>query len=148
MATIYVKRQGSILLPISASDDVEMLRLPERRIITIEADARAPLKMKRWFHAMVQLLCEATGRWPTPAEAKKEILIRTGFFESFVIDADGSTRYSAQSTADWQYLEWRAFLDKAVPFVVENYVGETRAQFRNRVDAFLGVKLKEAWEHE
>jgi hypothetical protein len=47
---------------------------------------------------------------------------------------------------DWGLLEWRAFLDVAVPFVIENYVGESRATFRNRVDAFLGIKFKEAWE--
>jgi hypothetical protein len=56
--------------------------LPERRLITITADAKAPLKLKRWFFAMLQLLCEATGRWPTPEIARKEIMIRTGFFES------------------------------------------------------------------
>lgn len=122
--------------------------LPERRLITITAEPRAPAKLKRWFFAMLQLLCEATGRWPTPEIARKEIMIRTGFFESMVIAGDGSTRFSAQSISGWGLIEWRAFLDVAVPYVIEHYVGESRASFRNRVDAFLGIKLSEAMNGE
>lgn len=141
-----MQRQGRVLLPLAASDERDVLLLPERRILTVEANAKAPLRLKRWFHAMLHLLVEATGKWPTVAAAKEELLVRTGFFESIVIGADGTTRFSAQSTRDWQLVEWRQFLDVAVPYVVEHYVGETRAQFRDRVDAFLGIKYKEAWE--
>lgn len=141
-----VQRQGQALLPVSASDRTALMLLPERRLITITAEPRAPTKLKRWFFAMLQLLCEATGRWPSTEVARKEIMIRTGFFESMVISGDGSTRFTPQSVADWGLIEWRAFLDAAVPFVIENYVGESRANFRNRVDAFLGIKYKEAWE--
>lgn len=148
MIEFCVQRRGQRLEPLSASDRAEMVLLPERRIITITAAPKAPLKLQRWFHAMLQLLVEATGLWGDVRAAKRDILIRTGFFESVVINGDGSTRFNPQSTAEWGLIEWRAFLDRAVPFVIENYVGESRANFRNRVDAFLGIKLAEALREE
>ncbi len=146
MVEFYVQLRGRLLLPLSASDLEEMERLPERRILRVDADAKAPLKLKRWFFAMMQLLCEATGRWPTPEHARRELMVRTGYFESIVIAGDGSTRFNPQSMADWKASDWRTFLDRAIPYIIEHYAGETRAQFRDRVDAFLGIKLKDAWE--
>ena len=146
MVTIYMQRRGHLLLPLSASDKLSMEALPERRLLTIEGDAKAPEKLKRWFFAMLQLLVEATGRWPTPEEARREIMVKVGYFDSIVISGDGSTRFTPRSMAGWQASDWRAFLDVAIPYIIENYAGETRAKFRDRVDAFLGIKLKEAWE--
>lgn len=146
MVEIYMQRRGSLLLPVSASDEMELLRLPERRFLTIEANAKAPLKLKRWYFAMLQLLVEATGRWPTKEIAHRELMIAAGFFDSVVISGDGSTRFTPQSVSGWEFLEWRAYLDRLLPIVISRYVGETPAQFRNRVDAFLGIKLREAWE--
>lgn len=146
MVEFCVQRLGGVLEPLSAADRSVMMLLPQRRILTITAEPRAPLKLQRWFHAMLALLVEATDRWGDVRSAKREILIRTGFFESIVINGNGDTRFNPQSTAEWGLLEWRAFLDRAVPFVIENYVGETKGSFRARVDAFLGIKFREAWE--
>lgn len=146
MVEFYVQRRGHLLLPLNASDRMAMDALPERRLITVNADTVAPPKLKRWFFAMLQLLVEATGRWPTVEMARREIMVRTGFFDSIVISGDGTTRFTPQSMAGWQAVEWRAFLDVAIPYIIEHYAGGTRAQFRDKVDAFLGIKLKEAWE--
>lgn len=144
MVEIVTQRRGDALVPVSEADRQVLILLPERRFITISAEPKAPLKLQRWFHAMLALLVEATGRWPTVAIAKREILIRTGFFSSMVISTNGDSRITPESTAEWGLVEWRLFLDRALPFIVENYVGETRAQFRDRVDAFVGIKYKDA----
>lgn len=142
-----VVRRGAYLAPVSASDEREILRLPERRVITVQAEPRAPDKLKRWYRAMVQLLQEATDRWPNREVAHKELMIRAGFFESFVISADGQmTKFRPQSTGDWDLVQWREYLDRVIPIIISDYVGETRAEFRDRVDRFLGIKFKEAWE--
>lgn len=96
---------------------------------------------------MVQLLAEATGKWPDRDAAHNELMIRSGFFDSFILDNAGNLqRFRAQSTADWDIVKWRAYLDAVIPLIIRDYVGETRAEFRDRVDRFLGIKLKEAWE--
>lgn len=146
MAEIYVQRRGGILLPVSAPDEQAIKLLPERRILTADIDANAPLRLKRWYFAMVSLLVEATGRWPDKETADKELMILAGMFESVVIHGDGTTRFTPQSKSQWGFLQWRAYLDRLIPIIVERFVGETPAKFRNRVDAFLGIKLKEAWE--
>jgi hypothetical protein len=144
---LYLQRRGSLLVPVSAADEIEIQRLPERRVFTGVVDAKAPLRLKRWYRAMVHLLCEATGRWPSQEIAHRELLMRAGFFESFVISADGkTTRYTPASTVDWGLVEWRSYLDVVIPIIIRDYVGETRAEFRDRVDRFLGIKYKEAWE--
>lgn len=146
MTEILVQRQGHVLLPISASDERELILLPERRIITLEANAKAPLRLRRWYWAMLQLLVEATGNWPTKQAAHEALLIRCGYFESVVINGDGTTRFTAQSVVEWQFLEWRAYIDVLMPIISANYIGETPAKFRDRVDRFLGIKMKEAWQ--
>lgn len=144
MVEFCVQRQEGILLPISASDRAELMLLPEKRFITITANPQASLRLRRWFHAMLQLLVEATGLWPNVEMAKRQLLVKCGFFDSLVISNDGSTRFTPQSTTEWGNAEWRAFLDVAVPYVIEHYVGESRANFRDRVDAFVGIRYKEA----
>jgi len=139
-----VQRRSDALIPISEADRQVLVLLPERRFITVTAEPKAPLKLQRWFHAMLALLVEATNRWPTVAIAKREILIRTGFFSSMVISTNGDARITPESTAEWGMVEWRQALDVIVPFVIENYVGESHAKFRDRVDAFVGIKFKEA----
>lgn len=143
---LYLQRRGKLLVPVSAVDEVEIMRLPERRVLTGSIDAVAPVRLKRWYRAMVHLLCEATGRWPNQEVAHKELLMKAGFFESFVISTNGDTRYKPQSTAGWGLMEWRNYLDVVIPIVIRDYVGETRAEFRDRVDRFLGIKYREAWE--
>lgn len=146
MVEIVTQRRGDALVPVSEADRQVLILLPERRFITIDAEPRAPERLKRWFFALLQLLVEATGRWPTPEIARREIMTRTGFFSSMVINTNGDARITPLSMTGWGYVEWRQFLDVALPFIIENYVGETRAQFRDRVDAFVGIKYREAWE--
>lgn len=143
---LYLQRRGKFLLPISAVDEIEILKLPERRVLTASVDAAAPIRLKRWYRAMVHLLCEATGRWPNQEVAHRELMMKAGFFSSFVISTNGDTRYTPQSTAEWGLTEWRNYLDVVLPIVIRDHVGETRAEFRDRVDHFLGVRYKEAWE--
>lgn len=145
MVEIYLQRRGSVLVPISASDDVEIKRLPERRLLTAEINGKTPMKIQRWYRAAVQLLTEATGRWPNRDIAHNEIMIRAGYFESMTISTDGTTRYFAASTREWGLVEWREAMDRLIPVLIM-FAGETPAQYRNRVDAFLGIKLKEAME--
>lgn len=141
----YAQRRGGLILPLGEADRRAMDALPERRLITLTGTVKAPVKLARWFFAALALLVEATSRWPTVEMARREIMIRTGFFDSIVIAGDGTTRFTAQSMAGWDASDWRAFLDVAIPYIIENHVGETRAKFRDRVDAFLGLKLAEAW---
>ena len=146
MVEIVTQRRGDALVPVSEADRQVLILLPERRFITISAEPKAPLKLQCWFHAMLALRVEATNRWPTVSIAKREILIRTGFFSSMVISTNGDARITPESTAEWGMVEWRQALDVIMPFVIENYVGETHARFRDRVDAFVGIKYREAWE--
>lgn len=139
-------RRDASLVPAAAADQQELLRLPEKRFLVAEVDTNPPLKIQRWYWSMVALLVEATGNWPNKEQAHKHFMITAGFFESVVIQGDGSTRFFPMSIAGWGYLDWRTYLDRLMPIIVERYVGETRAQFRNRVDAYIGFKLKEAWE--
>lgn len=113
--------------------------------MSVKAHPDVPPKIARWYRAGVQLLVEATGRWPNREAAHFEIMIRSKRVESFVINDDGETRYNAMSTLDWGYTEWREYLDDAIPIMM-TYAGESRAQFRDRVDKFFGMKLREAWE--
>lgn len=145
MVDFCVQRRGGALLPISASDNVELLRIPERRVVSIATQSAPPGKLPRWYRAGVQLLVEATGRWPNREIAHREIMMKAGFFESFVISTAGDVRYTPQSTSGWGLIEWREFLDRAIPVMLE-FSGETRAEFRDRVDRFFGIRLKEAWE--
>lgn len=123
----------------------DLLLLPERRVISIEVHPKAPAKIARWYRAGVDILVEATGRWPNRDIAHKEIMIESGYIESFVISTNGDARISAVSQAGWDLIEWRQFLDRAMPVMLK-FAGESRAQFRDRVDRFFGIKFKEAWE--
>lgn len=138
------QRRGPSLIPVTASDEQEILRIPERRVINVTVSVPAPPKIARWYRAGVQLLVEATGRWPNRDLAHAEIMMKAGFFESFVISTHGDVRYTPKSTAGWGLVEWREYLDKALPVMLV-YAGETRAQFRDRVDRFFGIKFQEAW---
>jgi hypothetical protein len=141
-----VQRRGGILVPLSSADMADMTRLPERRIITLDADVKAPAKLKRWYWALCSLLVEATGRWASKEIAHREFMFQAGMIESIVISTNGDYRITPISTAGWEFVEWREYLDRLLPIVAEKYAGETQARFRNRVDAFLGIRLKEAWE--
>lgn len=145
MVTFCAQRRGNIIIPASESDYREMIRLPERMVFSLESNPRAPLKLTRWYWAALQLLVEATGRWPNKDVANREISIQAGYVESIVINTGGDYRVSAISKSGWGLVEWREFIDAAVP-VMLRFVGETRAQFRDRVDRFFGIKFKEAWE--
>ena len=146
MVDFVGQRKGHLILPLSDSDAAELLRIPERRAFTVSISPGAvPLKLQRWYRAGVQLLVEATGRWPNRDVAHREIIIRAGFFESFVISTNGNVRYTPASTAGWGLVEWREFIDRALPILLE-FAGESRADFRARVDRFFGIKFKEAYE--
>lgn len=123
-----------------------MLLLPVRRLITVTATTKTPAKLRRWYFALCSLLVEATGRWPTKEIAHKEFMFLAGMVESIVISTNGDYRTTPVSTAAWDYSDWRAYLDRLMPIILERFVGESRAAFRNRVDAFVGIKFKEAWE--
>lgn len=144
MVEFAVSRAGILLRPVSASDMEEMVRLPERRIITITAEPVAQDKVKRWYRAMVQTLVEATGRWPNTEVAHRELLLRSGFFSSMVIDKQGSARFTPESTANWGSIQWRDYLDKVVPLIIEDYAPDARREFRSKVDRHLGITYKEA----
>lgn len=147
MIDFCVQRRGSVLLPVTASDEAELKLLPQFRVMNAEISADAPLKLKRWYRSMIQLLTEATGKWPDRDAAHTELMIRSGYFDSFILDAAGNLqRFKAQSTVDWDIVKWRAYLDAVIPLIIRDYVGETRAEFRDRVDRYLGIKLKEVWE--
>lgn len=143
MVDLCMQRKGEAFVCVSSSDRMEILRLPERRVFSVSATLPAPPKIQRWYRAGVQLLVEATGRWPNREIAHREIMMRAGYFESFVISTSGDTRYTPASTAGWQYVEWREFIDRTLPILLE-FAGESRADFRNRVDRFFGISLKEA----
>jgi len=145
MIDLCVQRRGLALLPVSRSDEIEIGRLPERRVFSITANPAAPPKVSRWYRAGVQLLVEATGRWANREIAHREIMFKAGYFESFVISTDGTHRVTPISTAGWGAVEWQEFLNHALPVMLQ-FAGETQAQFRDRVDRFFGIKLKEAWE--
>lgn len=146
MIELWVYRKGEVLIPASASDRMEIARLPQMKMGTAAIHMRPSKKLPRWYRAMVQLLTEATGRWPNRELAHKELMVRSGFFESFVINGSGDARITPMSTAEWDAVQWRAYLDVCIPLILREYVGGTRAEFRDRVDAFLGIKLREAWE--
>lgn len=145
MVTFCAQRKGNILLPVSEPDFREMARIPERRVFSFETNPKVPLKLSRWYWAALALLVEATGRWPTKEIANKEITIQAGYVESIVINTGGDYRISAVSKSEWGLIDWREFLDAAIPVMLQ-FAGETRAQFRDRVDRFFGIKLREAWE--
>lgn len=145
MIDFCVYRRGSLLVPVSASDEVEIARLPERRVFSVQTNPIVPAKLPRWYRAGVQLLVEATGQWPNRETADRQITIRAGYFESIVITIGGDTRFNPQSKAGWGAVQWREFVDRAIPVMME-YAGETKAQYRDRVDRFFGIKLREAWE--
>lgn len=137
-------RRGSLILPASASDEREIERLKPNVVMMFSASPKVPGKIPRWYRAGVQLLVEATGRWPNREIAHREIMIKAGFFESITISAT-DYRVNPVSTAEWDAVAWREFLDRALPVMLE-YAGETHAQYRNRVDRFFGITLREAWE--
>lgn len=144
MVDFCVQRKGSTLLPISESDQVELFRLPERRVFSIEAHPRAPLKLQRWYRAALQILVEATGRWPSADVANREITIEAGYLESFVISpATGEYRITAESKSGWDLIQWSEFLMRAMPIMLK-FADETPAKFRHRVDKFFGISLQEA----
>lgn len=145
MIDFYIVRRGVQLHVATAHDASQILRLPPNRIIAVTADPKAPLKMQRWYRGAVHLLVEATGRWANQEIADREIMIKAGFFDSFVISNAGDHRFSPQSKSGWGYVEWRGYIDAALPVMIE-FAGTTRAQYRDRVDSYLGIKLKEAWE--
>lgn len=124
---------------------MDMRRLPERVVMAVEIRPKVPAKLPRWYRAAVQLLVEATGHWPNREQAHQQLMIEAGFFSSLIIFADGSTKFNAQSTADWSAVEWREYIDRILPKMME-IAGESRAQFRDRVDRFFGITLKQAWE--
>lgn len=144
MIDFYIVRRGYQIHAATASDAVEIQRLPANRVMRVTADPLVPKKLPRWYRAMVQTLGEGIGR--DRDGLHRELMIRAGMFDSVVIAGDGTTRFSPQSTAEWGAVEWRTYIDRVLPIIIAEYAGETRAEFRNRVDAFLGVKLKEAWE--
>lgn len=145
MVEFCVQRKGSILLPISGSDERELWRLPERRVFSIEAHPKAPLKLSRWYRAGVQLLVESTGRWPNAEIAHKEIMMQAKYFEAVVVSMDGKTDWRPSSQMGWDLVQWQEFLNAAVPIMLD-IAGESQAKFRDRVDKFFGLKLKEIWE--
>lgn len=145
MIDFYLVRRGVQLHVATAHDAAQILRLPSNRIIAVTANPLAPPKMQRWYRGAVHLLVEATGRWANQEIADREIMIKAGFFDSFVISTGGDHRFSPQSKTGWGYVEWRSYLDAALPVMIE-FAGTTRAQYRDRVDVYLGIKLKEAWE--
>lgn len=138
-------RRGGLIWPATPSDEIEVQRLPANRVITGNFDPIAPPILGRWYRAGVQLLVEATGRWPNREVAHREFMIKAGMFESMVLNDAGDYRITPASTRGWNAIEWRDFLTAVLPHMLE-VAGETQAQFRDRVDRFFGIKFKEAWE--
>lgn len=142
MVDFCIQRKGAALFPVSEPDMRDLLLIPERRVYSIEVHPKAPPKIARWYRAGVDLLVEATGRWPDRSVAHREIMWRTGYIESFVISTNGDTRITAASQQGWDFIDWQRFLLAAMPVMME-FAGESRAQFRDRVDRFFGIKLQE-----
>lgn len=142
---LYVQRKGSLLVPVTKSDQIEIERLPHHRVLSAHINLQDAPKIQRYYRAAVQLLTESVGRWPNREIAHHEIMMRAGYFDSFVISANGDVRYTPQSTIGWDEVQWKEFLMRAMPILLE-FAGESRAQFRDRVDKFFGMKLREAWE--
>lgn len=132
-----------MLVPVSASDQEEMFRLPDRRIITITANPKFPEPARRWYFAMLQVVMEATGRWPSVDVGHRELMLRAGMFDSLVIDTNGTARYTPQSTSTWGNAEWRSYLDAVIPIVIADYSTEAKREFRTKVDRHLGISYKE-----
>lgn len=146
MIEFYVVRRAAHLEMATAHDAAQILRLPPNRILSVQASPKAPLKLSRWYRGMVALLVEATGRWPNQEIAHKEFMYLAGMVDSIVIKPDGTARMTPMSTTEWDIIWWRDYLDRIMPIIVERFVGETRAAFRDRVDRYIGIKMKEAWE--
>lgn len=142
MVEFCVYRRGGLLVPVSASDEADIKRLPQRVVMSVETKPRAPAKVARWYRAAVQLIVEATGHWPNREAAHEQLMLECGFYSSLIIRADGTTKFNPQSTADWSYVEWREFLDRVLPKLLL-LAGESRPQFVQRVNRFFGITLKE-----
>ena len=138
-------RRGRYLHPASRIDEDEMGDIPQKVALRVLVSRKPSSKMKAWYRALLSRLVEATGMWPTPEQAHRQLLIRCGYMESMVISTDGDVRVSPVSTADWDGSSWRFYInDLLILLTTEILPGVTRRALVGEVERMIGIQLEEA----
>lgn len=118
---LLMLRKGRGLLPATRFDEEAVFEIPFNVPVLISVSKTPYPKMRSWYRALLALLVSATGAWPTPQEAHRQLLVRCGFGKAVMISAAGEIRVTAPSTADWDLFEWRQYLDILIDVLSREY---------------------------
>ena len=141
---LLMVRRGSFLQPATRFDEEAMSDLPIKTAITVSISKTPSTKMRAWYRALLTKVTEATGAWPTPDQAHRQLLVRCGFMESMVISQSGDIRVTPESTADWDRFRWQAYLDVLIQVLVEEHFGNIKDRILLReVEQFVGIRYEE-----
>lgn len=79
---IYAVRTSKGLQPLTDEDRAALIRIPEGDVLTLNHRGRRNGKLFRKFHALVNLIAEATDRQPNAV--RLELKIRAGHYDEHI----------------------------------------------------------------
>lgn len=136
--------QGGVLKPAAPADEEVIETLPGRKLLSVTISHKAN-RLSAWYWVMVRRLVGMTGMWPSVDQAHRHLLLRCGFYESITINESGGFRLTPVSTSDWDYDEWRAYVDALMAKLSTEIISEIQNErLRESVEAMTVMSFEEA----
>lgn len=116
--TLFVRRQGSILVPYARYDQELFGRYREGEKLRAELTAPRSHSQNRLYWAVLKAVCDATGRWPNSETLHTAIKLHLGVIDTIPgvfgepVVLPGSTAFRAMDAAGF-----REFFDAACELI-------------------------------
>jgi hypothetical protein len=142
--SILMLRRGEILVPASQMDADLLTDIEADRLVDVTISSRVPRKLARLYWATLSDLGKGTG---TAKDAiHGDLMRRTGRVDAVYVDNLGNVvRVTPRSTAAWDGIDWRAYIDEAWPIILSEILpGVHEPTFRRQIEKRVGITFEEA----
>lgn len=142
--SFLVVRRGERLFAASMHDADMLTDLPEGRVMTATFSAEVPRRLTRLYWATLTDIAKGTGT--TKDALHGDIMRRTGRVEHIYVDTQGTIlRVTPASTAGWDGIDWRVYIDEAWPIILSEILpGVHEPTFRRQIEKRVGITFEEA----
>ena len=146
VATIYVRRNGDKLVPITEWDRERLLDVPEGKDLSIKLSRARSTKQHRLFWSLMQIVVDNHPYYLRPEQLVEWLKLRLGYVEEIMFhNGEMMTKLSSISFSSMGQIEFQEFFNKALYVIAtevsqtseENLIAELERVLGERSDSWL-----------
>ena len=125
VGTVYVRRSGDKLVPITEWDREQILEIPEGKDLSIKVSRTRSARQHRLFWSLMQIVVDNHPVYLRPEQLVEWLKLRLGYVEEVMFhNGEMMTKLSSISFSSMGQAEFQEFFNKAL-YVIATEVSQT-----------------------